>query len=140
MIVRAPPMICPCKADEQEHLGRSPMEITMRKRRLGNLEVSALGLGCMGLSHGYGPATDRQERIRLKQATRAQIVLAWLLAQKSWIVPIPGTTELHRLEENLGAADFELLPEDLRGIEEVLARVRIVGDRYPAALQARVGR
>jgi aryl-alcohol dehydrogenase-like predicted oxidoreductase len=75
-----------------------------------------------------------------KQATRAQIALAWLLAQKSWIVPIPGTTKLHRLEENLGAAELELLPEDLRGIEEVLARVRVVGDRYPAALQTRVGR
>jgi aryl-alcohol dehydrogenase-like predicted oxidoreductase len=75
-----------------------------------------------------------------KQASRAQIALAWLLAQKPWIVPIPGTTRLHRLEENIGAAAIELTAGELREIEELLARVTIVGDRYPAALAALVGR
>jgi aryl-alcohol dehydrogenase-like predicted oxidoreductase len=73
-------------------------------------------------------------------ATPAQIALAWLLAQKPWIVPIPGTTKLHRLEENLGAAAVKLSDDDLRTIANVLEQVRIQGDRYPAALQARVGR
>jgi aryl-alcohol dehydrogenase-like predicted oxidoreductase len=75
-----------------------------------------------------------------KKATRAQIALAWLLAQKPWIVPIPGTTKLHRLEENLGAVDVKLMPEDLKTVENVLAGVEVVGDRYPAALRARAGR
>jgi aryl-alcohol dehydrogenase-like predicted oxidoreductase len=75
-----------------------------------------------------------------KQATPAQIALAWLLAQKPWIVPIPGTTKLHRLEENLGAAAVTLSHADLAAIAEVLAKVAVQGDRYPAHLQARVGR
>jgi aryl-alcohol dehydrogenase-like predicted oxidoreductase len=77
---------------------------------------------------------------RSKGATPAQIALAWLLAQKPWIVPIPGTTKLHRLEENLGAASVELTGTDLQHIAQALASVKIHGDRYPAALQARVGR
>jgi aryl-alcohol dehydrogenase-like predicted oxidoreductase len=75
-----------------------------------------------------------------KQVTRAQIALAWLLAQKPWIVPIPGTTKLHRLEENIGAAAIELTSEDLRHIDSALAEVTVQGDRYPPHLQARVGR
>ncbi|MDR1075014.1 MAG: aldo/keto reductase [Xanthomonadaceae bacterium] len=75
-----------------------------------------------------------------KGVTPAQIALAWLLAQKPWIVPIPGTTKLHRLEENLGGASVVLSDADLRQIASALAQVRIQGDRYPAALQARVGR
>lgn len=75
-----------------------------------------------------------------KGVTPAQIALAWLLAQKSWIVPIPGTTKLHRLEENLGAAFVNLSGDDLRRIADALANVQIEGERYPAALQARVGR
>ncbi|MCS2163904.1 aldo/keto reductase [Scandinavium sp. H11S7] len=75
-----------------------------------------------------------------KGVTNAQIALAWLLAQKPWIVPIPGTTKLHRLEENLGAADITLSQDELRKIGLALETVKIVGDRYPAALQARVGR
>ncbi len=75
-----------------------------------------------------------------KRATPAQIALAWLLAQKPWIVPIPGTTKLHRLEENIGAASIELTSDDLRDIEGVLSRVMVQGDRYPPHLQARVGR
>ncbi len=75
-----------------------------------------------------------------KGATPAQIALAWLLAQKPWIVPIPGTTKLARLEENLTAADIELTPEDLSEIESASAQITIHGDRYPAELAKRVGR
>ena len=75
-----------------------------------------------------------------KHATPAQIALAWLLAQKPWIVPIPGTTKLHRLEENLGAAAIELTADDLREIEEAAAKITVQGARYPAHLQQRVGR
>jgi len=77
---------------------------------------------------------------RRKGATPAQIALAWLLAQKPWIVPIPGTTKLHRLEENLAATDVRLTREELRDIESTVARVEVQGDRYPADLQERVGR
>ena len=75
-----------------------------------------------------------------KNATRAQIALAWLLAQKPWIVPIPGTTKLHRLEENLGAANVVLTPADLMQIDIALAAIKVQGARYPAHLQALVGR
>lgn len=75
-----------------------------------------------------------------KAVTPAQIALAWLLAQKPWIVPIPGTTKLHRLKENLQAAALQLSAEDLQRINQALAAVEVQGDRYPAALQARVGR
>jgi aryl-alcohol dehydrogenase-like predicted oxidoreductase len=75
-----------------------------------------------------------------KRATPAQIALAWLLAQKPWIVPIPGTTKLHRLDENLGAADIELTADDLRVIEVAAAKITLHGARYPAHLQQRVGR
>ncbi|GLU56900.1 aldo/keto reductase [Dyadobacter frigoris] len=74
-----------------------------------------------------------------KNATPAQIALAWLLAQKPWIAPIPGTTKLHRLEENVGAAEIELSENDLREIEETAAKIDVKGDRYPAHLQKRVG-
>ncbi|MDI3562279.1 aldo/keto reductase [Bradyrhizobium sp. Arg816] len=76
----------------------------------------------------------------VKKVTPAQIALAWLLAQKPWIVPIPGTTKLHRLEENLGAAAVTLSDADLAAIAGVLSKVAVQGDRYPAHLQARVGR
>jgi aryl-alcohol dehydrogenase-like predicted oxidoreductase len=75
-----------------------------------------------------------------KRATPAQIALAWLLAQKPWIVPIPGTTKLHRLDENLGGATIELTPEDLQEIEEAASKIEVQGARYPAHLQQRVGR
>ncbi|WP_105133613.1 aldo/keto reductase [Burkholderia sp. BE12] len=73
-------------------------------------------------------------------ATRAQIALAWLLARKPWIVPIPGTTKLHRLDENVGAAAVALTADDLAAIETALQQIRIVGERYPAHLQQRVDR
>ena len=75
-----------------------------------------------------------------KRATPAQIALAWLLARKPWIVPIPGTTKVHRLKENLGAAALELTEDDLRQIEGALAQIKVQGDRYPAHLAARAGR
>jgi aryl-alcohol dehydrogenase-like predicted oxidoreductase len=74
------------------------------------------------------------------QATPAQIALAWLLAQKPWIVPIPGTTKLHRLEENIGAAAVELSGDDLREINDAVSKITVQGARYPAQLQQRVGR
>jgi aryl-alcohol dehydrogenase-like predicted oxidoreductase len=75
-----------------------------------------------------------------KRATAAQIALAWLLAQKPWIVPIPGTTKLHRLEENIGAAALELTPDDLREIESAAAKVKVQGARYPESLEQMTGR
>lgn len=75
-----------------------------------------------------------------KGATPAQIALAWLLAQKPWIVPIPGTTKLHRLEENIGASSVTLSADDLAKIEAALSRVEVQGDRYPAEMQARIDR
>jgi aryl-alcohol dehydrogenase-like predicted oxidoreductase len=75
-----------------------------------------------------------------KKATAAQIALAWLLSRKPWIVPIPGTTKLHRLEENIGAAMIELTTDDLREIESALSAITVRGVRYPEHLQNRVGR
>jgi aryl-alcohol dehydrogenase-like predicted oxidoreductase len=75
-----------------------------------------------------------------KKATPAQIALAWLLAQKPWIVPIPGTTKLHRLEENIGAAAVELTPEDLRQLDVATSKIAVQGARYPEELQKLVGR
>ncbi|MGA2302229.1 MAG: aldo/keto reductase [Candidatus Acidiferrum sp.] len=75
-----------------------------------------------------------------KKATPAQIALAWLLAQKPWIVPIPGTTKLARLEENLGAAAVELTSDDLRDIESAASKIKVQGERYPEALEKMTGR
>jgi aryl-alcohol dehydrogenase-like predicted oxidoreductase len=75
-----------------------------------------------------------------KKATPAQIALAWLLAQKPWIVPIPGTTKLNRLRENAGAASVKLTPDDLREIESVASNITVQGARYPEHLQKLVGR
>lgn len=75
-----------------------------------------------------------------KGATRAQIAIAWVLAQRPWIVPIPGTTKIHRLEENLGAATVELTPDDLKEIDQALAGIKVAGDRYPPNLAKLVDR
>jgi aryl-alcohol dehydrogenase-like predicted oxidoreductase len=75
-----------------------------------------------------------------KKATPAQIALAWLLAQKPWIVPIPGTTKLHRLEENIGAVNIKLSPEELRELEAAASKIAVQGARYPEELQKMVGR
>lgn len=88
----------------------------MQTRKLGTLEVSALGLGCMSMSAAYGP-----------------------LAQKPWIVPIPGTTKLHRLEENLGAVDVTLTAEDLGEIATALSKIEVQGERLPESVLKMTG-
>jgi aryl-alcohol dehydrogenase-like predicted oxidoreductase len=75
-----------------------------------------------------------------KRATPAQIALAWLLAERPWIVPIPGTTKLHRLEENIGAAAVQLTPDDISEIARAVAKIAVQGARYPEHLQQLVGR
>jgi len=75
-----------------------------------------------------------------KQVTPAQIALAWLLAQEPWIVPIPGTTKLHRLDENIGAVSVELTPDDLRDIDDAAAKIAVQGARYPKKLEQMTGR
>ena len=75
-----------------------------------------------------------------KQATPAQIALAWLLAQKPWIVPIPGTTKLNRLDENIGAVSVELTPADLRDIDDAASKITVQGARYPEKLEQMTGR
>ena len=80
------------------------------------------------------------EFARRKHATPAQVALAWLLAQKPWIVPIPGTTKLHRLDENIGAVNVELTPDDLRQLDEATSNIPIHGARYNDAMQKLVGR
>src|SRR5277367_3188420 len=87
-----------------------------------------------GLVDSLGKIADR------KKATKAQIALAWLLAQKPWIVPIPGTTKLLRLEENLAAAEVALTADDLREIHNAISAIDVQGDRYPASLQSLVNR
>ncbi|MBV9572223.1 MAG: aldo/keto reductase [Alphaproteobacteria bacterium] len=84
---------------------------------------------------------DRLAEIaRSKRATPAQVALAWLLAQKPWIVPIPGTTKPHRLRENIGAVEIALTADDLRKIDEALSQIAVQGERYPPQLQQLVGR
>ena len=75
-----------------------------------------------------------------KKATPAQIALAWLLAQKPWIVPIPGTTKLSRLEENIGAVEVELTSDDLREIDAAASKITVQGARYPENLEQLTGR
>jgi aryl-alcohol dehydrogenase-like predicted oxidoreductase len=75
-----------------------------------------------------------------KKATPAQIALAWLVAQKSWIVPIPGTTKLERLKENIGAVDVDFTRDDLREIDEAASQIKVEGARYPEKLEAMTGR
>jgi aryl-alcohol dehydrogenase-like predicted oxidoreductase len=87
-----------------------------------------------GLVDALGQIADE------KKATKAQVALAWLLAQKPWIVPIPGTTKLHRLEENLGGARVELTTDDLKAIHDAVSAIDVQGDRYPASYQTLVNR
>jgi aryl-alcohol dehydrogenase-like predicted oxidoreductase len=91
------------------------------------------------LGIGFVPFSPLGKVAEAKRATPAQIALAWLLAQKPWIVPIPGTTKLERLKENIGAVSVELTPEDLREIDLDASKITIEGARYPEALEARTG-
>ncbi len=75
-----------------------------------------------------------------KNATPAQVALAWLMAQKPWIVPIPGTTKLHRLEENIGSVNIEFTADELREIDNASSEIKVQGERYPEQLQKLVGR
>ena len=134
------------------------------------LQVSAIGYGCMGLSQSYQsylPLPTRQEGMALNRiprfaagaraanqavvdllariagrldATPAQVALAWLLAQKPWVVPIPGTRKLARLEENLAAADLELTTTDLNEIQTASAAITVQGARYPEAMERLIDR
>ena len=106
---------------------------TSRGQRLPRFQPDALAAN-QGLVAVLG------EIAALKQATPAQIALAWLLARKPWIVPIPGTTKAHRLTENIGAAFVELTADDLHLIDGALARIELQGERYPAHLEALTGR
>ena len=85
-------------------------------------------------------ASEKKSRLSGMQATPAQIALSWLLAQKPLIVPIPGTTKLHRLQENIGAVSIELTTEDLQQVETAAAKITVQGARYPEHLQKRVGK
>lgn len=87
-----------------------------------------------------GPHNVYKARAVRKRATPAQIALAWVLARKPWIVPIPGTTKLHRLEENLGSASIALTPEDLREIESAASAITVQGARYPESSQRMIDR
>jgi len=85
------------------------------------------------------PVVDQLKRIaNAREATPAQIALAWLLAKRPWIVPIPGTTKLHRLQENIGAADIDLSDQDLRQIEKAISQIQVCGARYPESSQRMV--
>ncbi|WP_433913734.1 aldo/keto reductase [Brevibacterium litoralis] len=113
------------------------------------LEVSALGFGCMGLSHGYGAAVDvvrtiAQElsdaQVESGVVTPGQVALAWLLAQDERIVPIPGTTKIPRLEENVGAAEVVLSPDHLARLDEVSAAIDTAVTRYPEKMENMIDR
>jgi aryl-alcohol dehydrogenase-like predicted oxidoreductase len=107
----------------------------------GNDNRASLPRFTPGARKANRPVVDLLEKIGAqKHATAAQIALAWLLAQKPWIVPIPGTTKLSRLEENIAAAAIELTPDDLGHIEEAAAKIVVEGDRYPPAEAERTQR
>jgi aryl-alcohol dehydrogenase-like predicted oxidoreductase len=88
----------------------------------------------------YKIAISNRIRQRIGRIGKVQVALAWLLARKPWIVPIPGTTRLQRLVENTGAVDVELTPEDLRAIESASVQIKLVGARYPEFHEKLVGR
>ena len=97
------------------------MEIRILGR---DLEVSEIGFGCMGMSHAYGTVSTQKEAEE-KNATPAQISLAWMLAKKPYIVPIPGTRKVNRLEENMESADIKLTQDEVKSIDEMLAHMPV---------------
>jgi len=107
----------------------------------GNDNRSTLPRFTPGARKANRPVVDLLEMLGdRKGATPAQIALAWLLTQKPWIVPIPGTTKLDRLEENIAASSVQLTPGDLRSIDATFSRITVAGDRYPQAEADRAGR
>ena len=114
----------------------------MKMRTLGrsDLTVSEMGLGCMGMNSVYGTANDKGEMIALKGVTPAQLALAWVLKQRPWIVPIPGTTKQARLDENIEAVAISLGTDELEAIESLASSARIEGDRYDAAEMTNLNR
>ena len=128
------------------HTARKPVQAAGYHRpliaELASIAVAILYLLLLAWSvASLETSVDLLARIAAKKkATPAQIALAWLLAQKPWIVPIPGTTKLNRLEENLGAAAVALTADDLRDINEAASRIAVQGDRYPEKLEKMTGR
>jgi aryl-alcohol dehydrogenase-like predicted oxidoreductase len=116
------------KVDETTRFGEGDFRAVVPRFEAENLKAN------MALVDRVG------ELARKHGVTNAQIALAWLLAQKPWIVPIPGTTKLHRLEENVGGASVKLSADDLREMDAALSRIELVGERYPAAIRDRQGR
>jgi aryl-alcohol dehydrogenase-like predicted oxidoreductase len=114
---------------------------TLEELGIGFVPFSPLGKGFLtGQIDETALVEVLKSLAQAKGATPAQLALAWLLAQRPWIVPIPGTTKRHRLEENLGGATLELGPEDLKAIDAAASRIDLQGARYPAHLQQLVGR
>ena len=100
----------------------------MKHRQLGNIEVSPIGMGCMGLSHGYGDIPS-EEYARQKQATKAQVLLAWMLHKYNNVVPIPGSKNLERILENLGAWNVNLSDDEFTALDNALKQIPIQGYR-----------
>ena len=119
--------------DDPRPLGKQPSERELSRRRLlpSCDRAKQLNQGLIDLLGKIG---------KRKKATPAQIALAWLLAHKPWIVPIPGTTKLHRLDENIGAVAVELTPDDLREIDSAASKITVHGARYPEKLEQMTGR
>ena len=115
------------KIDENTHFDKTDFRNVVPRFSEGNRKANQKLVDLLG------------DIARQKEATSAQIALAWLLAQKPWIVPIPGTTKLHRLEENIGASAIELSTDDINQIDMAFSQIPVQGDRYPAYLQKRVG-
>jgi aryl-alcohol dehydrogenase-like predicted oxidoreductase len=106
-----------------------------------NERIRATLLGARAILLGLKALVERVKAIAArKHVTPAQIALAWLLAQKPWIAPIPGTTKVHRLDENLGALDIELTADDLRQIDQDTVGIAVEGERYPKAVAAMIDR
>ena len=118
--------------------GKIDAGTTVRQQRLPQLDPALRARGARRRTRRW--STCSAASARRKGATPAQIALAWLLARKPWIVPIPGTRKLERLEENIGAAALELTPDDLREIEEAAANIAVEGARYPEHLEKMTGR
>ena len=104
--------------------------------------LSEAGVESIRKAHAVQPVAALQSEYSLwwREPEKEILPLAWLLAQKPWIIPIPGTTKLHRLEENLGGARVELTPQDLAAIHKAISAIEVQGERYPAQMQSLINR